>query len=408
MSSELKVLGLPARQGRWLLVLLGISLLLCTGSVYTWSVFRTPLEFELNIGATESLLPYTMALVFYAIFVTVAGFYISRIGPRTVAIAGGLMVGLGYILSSYADNIAAITLTYGVIAGTGVGTSYGVPMVVVAQWFPDKKGLAVGLTIVGFGLSPLITAPLANSLIGIYGVRVTLRILGIAFTAIILSVALLLKLPPQGWHPQKVAARQAGATPIKSYPKKLLGSRSFYGLWICYAIGTLIGLSAIGISSPVGEEIINIEPGLAATSVSLFALFNGIARPFFGWLSDRFKPHYVAIATYVLIIIACLLMANAQSGQVVTYLVSFCLFWFCLGGWLAIAPTTTLRFFDPSHYAQHYGVVFTAYGVGALLGTLATGQIRDWFGTYTYAFYPMALIAVFGIIAASLLLRRDQ
>ena len=137
MSSELKVLGLPARQGRWLLVLLGISLLLCTGSVYTWSVFRTPLEFELNIGATESLLPYTMALVFYAIFVTVAGFYISRIGPRTVAIAGGLMVGLGYILSSYADNIAAITLSYGVIAGTGVGTAYGVPMGVVAQWFPD-------------------------------------------------------------------------------------------------------------------------------------------------------------------------------------------------------------------------------------------------------------------------------
>lgn len=90
-----------------------------------------------------------------------------------------------------------------------------------------------------------------------------------------------------------------------------------------------------------------------------------------------------------------------------TYLISFCLFWFCLGGWLAIAPTTTLRFFNPDRYAQNYGVVFTAYGVGALLGTLAAGQIRDWFGAYTYVFYLMALLAVLGIVAASLLLRRD-
>lgn len=417
MSSDLKVLGLPAERGRWLLILLGMGLLLCTGSVYSWSVFRSSLELEFNIGATESLLPYTMALVFYALFVTVAGFYIPRIGPRKVAAVGGIMVGLGYILSSYADNITTMTLTYGVLAGMGVGTSYGVPMAVVARWFPDKKGLAVGLTIVGFGLSPLITAPLASRLISTYSVQTTLRVFGIAFTLIIPAIALALKFPPENWQPRQLISNQPvfnqlGSGPLKAnaapaYPKHLLHNRSFYGLWICYAVGTLIGLSAIGISGPVGEEIININPQLAASSVSLFALFNGIARPLFGWLSDRFKPHYVAIATYTLILIACLLMANAKAGQVATYLVAFCLFWFCLGGWLAIAPITTLRFFDPEHYAQNYGIVFTAYGIGAIIGTLATGRIRDWFGTYTYAFYPMALLAVVGIVVASLLFRRD-
>ncbi|MEL7521830.1 MAG: MFS transporter, partial [Cyanobacteria bacterium J06553_1] len=114
------------------------------------------------------------------------------------------------------------------------------------------------------------------------------------------------------------------------------------------------------------------------------------------------------ISTYSLILIACLLMAQAQAGDVATYLFSFCLFWFCLGGWLAIAPTTTLRFFNPDHYAQNYGIVFSAYGIGALTGTLVTGQIRDWFGSYTYAFYPMALLAVVGIVVASVLLRRDR
>jgi len=398
MPVELKILGLPAERGRWLLVFLGMSVLLCLGSVYAWSIFRTPLQNELNIGATQSLLPYTIALVFYAALMPVAGFYIPRVGARTVAIVGGLIVGLGYVLSSFATNIAMLTFTYGVIAGSGVGITYGVPMAVVAQWFPDKKGLAVGLTIVGFGLSPLITAPLANSLISLYSVRATLRILGIAFAIIIPAIALAFKRPPAGWHPKHNSADPPKAALPKAYPQHILSSRSFYGLWICYAIGTLIGLSAIGISGPVGEEIIKINPGLAAGSVSLFALFNGLSRPLFGWLSDRFKPHYVAIATYVLILVACILMANAQAGQVATYLFAFCLFWFCLGGWLAIAPTTTLHFFNPDRYAQNYGIVFTAYGVGALLGTLAAGQIRDWFGAYTYAFYPMALLAVLGIV----------
>lgn len=411
MDSQLKdtaIFGLPADRGRWLLIPLGMIVLLCLGSVYSWSVFRTPLEGEFNIGATQSLLPYTFALVFYATLMPIAGFYLPRIGTRTMTAIGGIFVGAGYILSSFVNNIGMMTFTYGVIAGTGVGITYGVPMAVAARWFPDRKGLAVGLTIIGFGLSPLVTAPLANSLIDIYSVKPTLRILGIAFTAIILLIAIALKMPPQNWHPQDHLSIKVQDNTTFNYPAQPLKSRSFYGLWICYAIGTLVGLSAIGISSSVGQEIINIDPKLAAGSVSLFALFNGISRPLFGWLSDRFKPHHVAIASYTLILFACVLMLNAKEGQIATYLSSFCLFWFCLGGWLAIAPTTTLRFFNPDNYAQNYGLVFTAYGVGALLGTFTTGQIRDWFGSYTYAFYPMGLLAIIGILVASTMLKRDR
>jgi MFS family permease len=158
----------------------------------------------------------------------------------------------------------------------------------------------------------------------------------------------------------------------------------------------------------VGEEIIQINPTMAASSVSLFAVFNGFSRPLFGWLSDRFKPQHIAIFSYVLILIACIVMINAQAGQVVGYLVAFSLFWFCLGGWLAMAPTITLHFFNPDHYAQNYGIIFTAYGVGALMGTLVTGRIRDLFGTYNYVFYPMAFLAIIGIIVCSLFLKRER
>ncbi|MBO0350054.1 OFA family MFS transporter [Phormidium pseudopriestleyi FRX01] len=405
--SKLTVFGLPAQQGRWLMIPLGMSVLLCLGTVYSWSVFRKPLEVELNIGATESLLPYTIALVFYAITMPIAGFYITRMGTRIMTAVGGIVVGMGYILSSFANNIVSMTLIYGLIAGTGVGIAYGIPMAVVARWFPDKKGLAVGLTIIGFGLSPLITAPLAKGLIDAYSVRETLRILGIAFTLIIVAIATTLKMPPQDWQPAQSVSTTSTALP-RAYPGNMVKSRSFYGLWICYSIGTFVGLSAIGISSPVGEEMIKIDPALAASSVSLFALFNGMSRPLFGWLTDRFQPRYVAMVSYTLVLIACLLMLNAKEGQVATYLVAFCLFWASLGGWLAIAPTTTLRLFNPDNYAQNYGIVFTAYGVGALLGTLIAGQIRDWFGSYTYAFYPMIFLAIVGMVVASLLLKRDQ
>jgi len=407
-SSTNTIFGLPAAQGRWLLIPLGITVLLCLGTVYSWSVFRKPLEAAFNITATQSLLPYTVALVSYAILMPIAGFYIPRLGTRLTTAIGGLIVAAGYILSSFSSNIAMMTLTYGVIAGTGVGITYGVPMVVMARWFPDRKGLAVGLTIIGFGLSPLITAPLANYLINGYGVQPTLRILGIAFAVLITALALTLKLPPKDWHPHHHPDSPQAKTFPQTYPPQMLKSRSFYGLWLCYTIGALVGLTAIGISSPVGEEVIQIEPAIAASSVSLFALFNGLSRPLFGWLSDRFRPRNVAIATYVLILIACILMANAQTGEVITYLVAFCLFWFCLGGWLAIAPTTTLRFFNPDDYAQNYGIVFTAYGLGALIGIITDGQIRDWFGSYTYAFYPMAGLAILGIILATFLLKPDH
>ena len=405
--AEPTVFGLPARQGRWLLIPLGVTVLLCLGTVYSWSVFRRPLELQMGISATASLLPFTLVLVCNAVMMPITGFYMGRFGTRRVAAVGGAIVGLGYLLASLTTQIETLTLAYGVVVGIGVGITYGVPMAVVARWFPDKKGLAVGLTIIGFGLSPLVTAPLANTLIADLGVRPTLRLMGIAFGLIILTISLALKLPPPGWHPYEGTIPHASEATHHRYPPQMMKSRSFYGLWICYTIGTLVGLTAIGISSPVGQEIININPGLAASSVALFALFNGISRPLFGWLSDRFRPHQVAIASYGLILLACVLMVNAQEGQVALYLVAFCLFWFCLGGWLAIAPTTTLRLFNPDHYAQNYGIVFTAYGVGALIGTLSAGQIRDWFGSYTYAFYPMALLAIIGIVVAATLLKPD-
>ena len=403
--NETKVFGMPAEKGRWLFVPLGITVLLCLGTVYSWSIFRKPLEKQLDIGATDSLLPFTVLLVVFAVLMPITGFFIDRYGSRTVTAVGGVVTGIGYILSAFAPNISVLVLTYGVIAGAGVGIAYGVPLAVAAKWFPDKKGLAVGLTVMGFGLSPLITAPIAKYLIDTYQIPQTFLILGIAFTVIILAISTALKMPPTGWTPAGFAAARSG-TGVNSPIALMMKSPAFYGLWVCYTIGTLVGLGAIGISSPVAQEIIKLDAGTAAATVSLFAIFNGMGRPMFGWITDRFKPKYAAIANYILILIASIMMTQAGEGQVATYIIAFCLFWLSLGGWLAIAPTATLTLFDPTDYAKNYGIVYTAYGVGAFFGTIAAGKIRDTFGSYTNAFYITAILAVVGIITAVFALKQ--
>lgn len=402
----IKLFGMPAQRGRWLLIPLGIVVLLCLGTVYSWSIFRKPLEKLLNLGATESLLPFTVLLVVFAVLMPLAGFLIDRFGPRVVTAVGGVVMGVGYILSSFATNNLMLVITYGVIAGAGIGIAYGVPLAVSAKWFPDKKGIAVGLTVIGFGLSPLITAPLAKNLIDAYGVRQTFVILGIVFTAIIVALATQFKTPPLGWQPRAGSATPVAEVTARATTEKIWQTQSFYGLWICYTIGTFVGLSAIGISSPVAQEIVKLDSTTAAMTVSLFAIFNGLGRPLFGWVTDRFNPKRAAIASYVVILIAALLMLNVRTGDTATYIVAFALFWLTLGGWLAIAPTATLTLFRSENYAKNYGVVFTAYGVGAFFGTIVAGRIRDTFGSYTYAFYPMAGLAITGIIIAVFLLKR--
>lgn len=334
--------------------------------------------------------------VFPALGMPVAGAWMTRVGPGRMMALGAVLVGGGYILSGFAGSTPMLVLSYGVLGGAGVGIAYGAPLAVSAAWFPDKKGLVMGLTVVGFGLSPLITAPLARFLIWYAGVRETFWILGTVFMAVLLTVSRFLWFPPPGWWPSILASAGGRDAPSAAYPPHPIRTPVFHALCACYTIGTFVGLSAIGISSSVAQEVIRLRPETASLLVSLFAVFNGAGRPLFGWLADRRSPRFAAALSYALMAVACLLMRTAGEGDLWRYTVSFCLFWMCLGGWLALAPTATLRLFDPARYAGNYGLVFLAYGVGALSGTLVTGAIRDLTGSYSMVFVPMGVLALAG------------
>ncbi|MFN2341168.1 MAG: OFA family MFS transporter [Halanaerobium sp.] len=393
-------------KSRWLYIPLGLIIFMCMGTIYSWSIFRKPIESAFNIGATESGLPYMVFLVFYALAMPFAGSYMDKYGPRVMTITGGLLISIGWFLSGFTSSITVLTISYGVIGGIGVGIAYGAPMAVAAKWFPDREGLAVGLTLGGFGLSPFITAPAASWLISRFGAFTTFKILGILFAVIITLLSLPLKFPKT--KKKKSKKKKMQNSNLEITPKQMIKSKSFYALWTTFVIGTIIGLMAISISGPVAEELINLDAATASVYVSLFAIFNGIGRPIFGALTDKLKAKKTAIISFSMIIIASFLMIINNSGSPVLYFIAFSIFWLNLGGWLAIAPAATSYFFGSKNYSKNYGYLFTAYGVGAVIGNLFSGSIRDIMGSYQFVFYPTLIIAALGIVISLLFLKKDK
>lgn len=406
--------------GRWGIVVTGMVIQLCLGAIYAYGVLRNPLvdHFKglgLDPTAMEMTWPFIVFLAVFALTMPLAGPYIQRMGPAKVCMVGGALCGVGWLAASFASSPLMLIPLYGIIGGLGVGIAYGAPITTSAQWFPDRRGLAVGLTVLGFGFSSAIITYSTKFMLGAgWGIMDVMRTFGIAFIIITAVLSMLLKFPPAGWKP----AGWTPPTPAAGAAKKvdfmrheMTKTKTFAGLWLCYTIGALAGLTAIGISGPVGREVFanaGMEAVAANEMIFLlilpFAIFNGLGRPVFGSLTDKLTPRNTALITYGLILIACLLMYTSYSS-VYAYIIAFCILWGCLGGWLAIAPTATASYFGMKDNAKNYGLVFTAYGAGAIIGGIVSAQAKDLLGAYQPFFLIVAALAVVGMIVSFVLMK---
>jgi MFS family permease len=414
LSSEVKLLDMEAEKGRWILILAGLIINIALGAIYAYSIIQIPIKrlfetvYSLKTTATEMQLPFIVFLLMFALMMPLMGKYIEKYGPRKIAILGGIVVGMGWFAASFATSPLSLVILYGVIGGIGVGMVYNCPIVTSGRWFPDKYGLAVGLTLLGFGFSAAITGPLMDFLMVTYGVENSLRILGALYAVMIIVCALVLRFPPAGWtpnrwRPPKVTTKTMTVDFMRN---EMVRTRTFYGLWICFTIGTLAGLLAIGVAKPVGLEVAkNIgisEKEISAVLTALvipFACCNGFGRPLFGWIVDKLKPMRAASISFMLIFLASIAM-YLYPASLVFYAIVFAILWLNLGGWLAIAPALTATFFGVRDYARNYGLVFTAYGAGAVIGNLLVGQAKDIFGAYIAAFPYVAVLALLGLLVA--------
>jgi MFS family permease len=302
-----------------------------------------------------------------------------------------------------------LTIVFGVIGGIGVGIAYGATIAVAARWFPDKRGLAVGMTVLGVGFSALLTANLAGYLIDAYGIMTTFLLFGIGILLITVPMALPLSFPPAGWRPAgwtPPVPGEAGHVACECNRSEMVRTPAFYGLWACYCIGSIAGLMAVSIAKPVGTDLVHIEAGLATTLVAFFAIFNGAGRPVFGVLTDRLTPGNTAMLSFVLIALASVVMWLVPVAP--AYIFAFAILWGTLGGWLAIAPTATASYFGTGDYPRCYGVVFLAYGAGAIAGPQLAGFFRTTTGSYLGVFPVVFFLAVAGFLIAFVLMKKPE
>jgi MFS family permease len=332
MSDNAKLFGMSANAGRWVFVVLGMIINLCLGAVYAYSVFKGPLEKLFSATAKQGNMPFMVFIAIFALFTFLAGRFIDKLGPRIVMIVGGVVVGLGWMLAKFSGSITMVSITYGIIGGAGVGLVYGGPVSVCTKWFPDRKGLAVGLALLGLAAPPLSRhrwrSPSSRLRDRSTPFFTWCRVSCCHRHSLDVHEVPAAGWKPAGWNPPQTRVERQKASPQAACSR----TSSFYGLWICYLFGTTRGLMAIGVSATVGGEVIGLDVGTAAFLVSIFAIFNGIGRPIFGSLADKITPRYAAIVTFVIIGVASLMMLGAGKGSGGRFCRRLLRFWLTLGG----------------------------------------------------------------------------
>ena len=276
---------------RWLPLIGGVMMNIVLGTSYAWSVFILPLESDFGWTRTETSITFTIIVMSIAFWFVVAGRLQDRFGPRPVAALGGVLFSMGFFLASFTSSLMWLYIGFGAMIGAGNGFGYAVGIPVVSKWFPDKRGLGLGIVIGGYGAGSGLWGPIAARLIEQIGWQATFRMYGFIFIVITMFGAWLLKNPPEGYQPPGWdAAAQAKVSATRTSrdipTAEMVRTPTFYFLWVAYCLGSAAGLMLISQLVPFGTQA-----GIA--SVAVIGLVGGAAgnmtgRILSGWMSDTF------------------------------------------------------------------------------------------------------------------------
>ena len=386
----------------------GLFMNLALGSLYAWSVFVAPLEKEFGWKRADTSLVFTWAVVVFAISFIVAGRLQDKLGPLRVSLTGCALLTLGFVLCTWTSSLTYLIVCFGVLVGIGNGFGYATPIPVMAKWFPDKRGLAVGLAVAGYGGGSAIFGPMANLwLIPTYGWRTTFAVLGVVFFVMTLIGSLLLKNPPAGYRPpgwSPAPAAKAAATTYEFSPGEMWRTPAAYFMWIAYALGTSAGLMVISQLVPFAKSMNIPSEALQTMTLIVGAAGNASGRIFSGWMSDTLGRLNVLRLMIGLSAIAMPILYVTGANVALLYLMVFVVYW-CYGTQLSVNASTTSDFWGTKNAGINYGLLFTAWGVAGIVGPRIGGALFDKYKNYEAAFYTAAVLAAVALLC-ELLARR--
>jgi len=387
---------------RWTILIASMLLNMCIGSAYAWSVFQKPLIAMFKWTVSETSLAFSLSLFLVPVAMVVAGKIQDRIGPRRVIIAGGIVFCTGIVAAGFTSSLAHLYLSYGVLGGIGNGMIYACTVANTVKWFPDRRGMASGLVVAGFGSGAVLLAPLAAALIQSHGVLPTFVYLGTGYAVVMAACALFVRNAPADFGSSgvktPVAAEKttAGMSSIDKDWRSMLVDPVFYILFGMYVIGCISGLMIIAHASPIGQEIIRLSPADAAAALGLLAVANTTGRLFWGWLSDWIGRCQSCIALFLILGTTMFLIGSASSFS--AFAAALMTVGFCFGGFLGVFPSMTADMFGLKNLGMNYGIMFLGFGLAALIGPPLAATIKELYGgDYSRAFLIAGSLCAAGV-----------
>lgn len=364
---------------RWLVVLGSLIMQLSLGAIYTWSLFNTPLVESLKWDTGATVFTFSVTLVFFALSVIIAGRIQDKIGPRKVATVGGILIGVGVAAASFATspNLPFSTspimlyITYGVIAGTGIGSAYVTPLATCLKWFPEKRGLITGLVLAALGLGGMLFKPIILHFITTYGVSTAFLYLGLIYGSLVIIGAQLLVEPPADYIPPNYtppAPTTGGFTAGDNNFTLIeaLKTPQIYILFLWMFFGAGAGLMIISVAANIGMDMVGLSLAAAGNAVVTISLFNAAGRLFWGGVSDKIG-RVISVQIIFLLLGLAMIFMSLVTMNYITFLLATCVVGFCFGGTAALYPTITADWFGTKNVGNNYGAVFLFYGVAALV-----------------------------------------
>jgi OFA family oxalate/formate antiporter-like MFS transporter len=418
LTAKSTLAGREETANRWLVVFAALLIQLCLGALYAWSVFTPYLkEAPFNFSNTQTQVIFSVSLATFAIVMVLGGRWEARSGPRIVALVGGAVFGAGYILAGlFGKSFMSQIIFIGLVGGTGLGLTYVCPIAVGMKWFPDKKGLITGLAVAGFGFGALIWVKLAGSwggLLETMGVLNVFLIYGVVFAAAVIFGAMWMVNPPEGWRPagwqesdpRNTKGPSAGSSDYS--PSAMLRTPQFYGVWIMYVCSAMAGLLTIGNIKLFGIEALQggglttaQASAVAGTAMGVFyAIANGVGRIIWGSISDKIGRKVALTLMPAFQGIMMLVFYWMAGSEYLLYLATT-IIGFNYGGAFSLFPTVTADFYGTKSVGRNYGWVFTAYGVGGIVGPILAGVARDVWQNWLVAFVVSGVACLVAAVIA--------
>jgi OFA family oxalate/formate antiporter-like MFS transporter len=330
-----------------------------------------------------------------------AGRLQDRIGPRIVAIAGGLMFGAGLIASAYVSTPSGMLMTFGVLGGIGIGLCYSATTPPAIKWFPAaRKGVITGIVVSGVGIAAVYVSPLTQFLLKSTTIPRTFLILGIGAVVLILVLSQFLSNPPAGYTP--VASSPPGSTPARTGTSRrdrdwneMLKTPQFYQLWAMLVLAASAGLMIIAHVAIIAQKQANWQWGFVP--VAMLAIFNTLGRLVSGFLSDRIGRPRTMVLAFVLQAINMLTFEYYTTPALLVF--GSAVAGLCYGTIFTLMPAATADFYGMRNLGVNYGLVFTAFGVAGVTGPILGGRICDLTGSYAMSYTMSAVM----LLAAALL-----